>query len=103
MPLDIDWEGLVVAFENRSQRITHFFDRATGDVVQVLAERDAAKHAESQQSSRQVHYFYDEDDNFVATVMMDQYYATLAEKWFGLDANAVLTTKTNAIDGIVND
>jgi hypothetical protein len=46
MPLDIDWEGLVVAFENRSQRITHFFDRATGDVVQVLAERDAAKHAE---------------------------------------------------------
>ena len=45
----------------------------------------------------------DEDDNFVATVMMDQYYATLAEKWFGLDANTVLTTKANAIDGIVND
>ena len=46
MPIDIDWEGLVVAFENRSQRITHFFDRRTGDVVQVLAERDAARHAE---------------------------------------------------------
>jgi hypothetical protein len=45
MPLDIDWEGLVVAFENRSQRITHFFDRTTGDVVQVVAERDAARHA----------------------------------------------------------
>ena len=44
MPLDIDWEGLVVAFENRSHRITHFFDRQTGDVVQVLAERDAARH-----------------------------------------------------------
>jgi hypothetical protein len=45
MPIEIDWEGLVVAFENRSRQITHFFDRQTGDVVQVL-ERDAARHAE---------------------------------------------------------
>ena len=44
MPAEIDWEGLVVAFENRSQKITHFFDRQTGDVVQVL-ERDADRHA----------------------------------------------------------
>jgi Uncharacterised protein family (UPF0158) len=45
MPPAIDWEGLTVAFENRSQKITHFFDRETGDVVQVLV-RDAARHAE---------------------------------------------------------
>jgi hypothetical protein len=45
MPLAIDWEGLVVGFESRSHKITHFFDRQTGDVVQVL-ERDAARHAE---------------------------------------------------------
>ncbi len=45
MPLDVDWEGLIVAFENRSQKITHFFDRETGDVVQVLVQ-DAARHAE---------------------------------------------------------
>ena len=45
MPLEIDWEGLVVAFESRSRQITHFFDRQSGDVVQVL-ERDAARHAE---------------------------------------------------------
>ena len=45
MPLAIDWEGLTVAFENRSQKITHFFDRESGDVVQVLV-RDAARHAE---------------------------------------------------------
>jgi Uncharacterised protein family (UPF0158) len=45
MPLEIDWEGLVVAFENRSQKITHFFDRQTGDVVQVLV-RDEPRHAE---------------------------------------------------------
>jgi hypothetical protein len=52
MPLDIDWEGLVVAFENRSHRITHFFDRQTGDVVQVVAERDAARHAALSDDSR---------------------------------------------------
>ena len=45
MPAEIDWEGLVVAFENRSQKITHFFDRQTGDVVQVLV-KDAGRHAE---------------------------------------------------------
>ncbi len=44
MPIEIDWEGLVVAFESRSRKITHFFDRETGDVVQVL-ERDATRHA----------------------------------------------------------
>ncbi len=44
MPAEIDWEGLVVAFESRSHRITHFFDRQTGDVVQVL-ESDADRHA----------------------------------------------------------
>jgi hypothetical protein len=44
MPVDVDWEGLVVGFESRSRQITHFFDRQTGEVVQVL-EKDAAKHA----------------------------------------------------------
>ena len=44
MPLEVDWEGLVVGFESRSRQITHFFDRQTGDVVQVL-EKDAVKHA----------------------------------------------------------
>jgi hypothetical protein len=51
MPLVIDWEGLTVAFENRSQKITHFFDRETGDVVQVLVQ-DAARHAELSSDAR---------------------------------------------------
>jgi len=41
--LRIDWEGLIVGFESRSRQITHFFDRETGDVEQVL-ERDATRH-----------------------------------------------------------
>ena len=45
MAFQVDWEGLIVGFESRSQQITHFFDRETGDVEQVL-ERDASRHAE---------------------------------------------------------
>lgn len=44
MPREIDWEGLIVAFESRSHQITHFLDRETGDVEQVLT-RDADRHA----------------------------------------------------------
>ena len=44
MAPEIDWEGLVVAFENRSHKITHFFDRQTGDVVQIL-DRETDRHA----------------------------------------------------------
>src|SRR5215472_4628936 len=51
MPFRIDWEGLIVGFESRSQKITHFFDRETGDVEQVL-EREAARHAEMSANPR---------------------------------------------------
>jgi Uncharacterised protein family (UPF0158) len=43
VPLRIDWEGLIVGFESRSQQITHFFDRETGDVEQALVQ-DADRH-----------------------------------------------------------
>lgn len=52
-PLELDWEGLVVAFESRSRQITHFFDRQSGDVVQVL-ERDAARHSMMSSDARYV-------------------------------------------------
>jgi hypothetical protein len=45
MAFRIDWEGLIVGFESRSQKITHFFDRETGDVEQVLL-RETARHTE---------------------------------------------------------
>jgi hypothetical protein len=50
-PLEVDWEGLVVGFESRSRQITHFFDRKSGDVIQVL-ERDAVRHAELSSDAR---------------------------------------------------
>jgi hypothetical protein len=50
--MTLDWEGLVVGFESRSQQITHFLDRETGDVVQVVETRDPTRHAELSASSR---------------------------------------------------
>ncbi len=43
----------------------------------------------------------DEDDQLVATVGFDQYYATLAENWFGIPAGEVLPGKPSPITGIV--
>jgi hypothetical protein len=53
MAMRIDWEGLIVGFESRSQQITHFFDRETGDVEQVLA-REERRHAEMSADPRYV-------------------------------------------------
>lgn len=49
----IDWEGLIVGFESRSLQITHFFDRETGEVEQVLV-RDAERHGRLSGDSRYV-------------------------------------------------
>lgn len=50
--MNLDWEGLVVGFESRSHQITHFLDRETGDVIQVVEARDPGRHAELSSSSR---------------------------------------------------
>ncbi|MGH9440749.1 MAG: UPF0158 family protein [Thermoanaerobaculia bacterium] len=50
--MNIDWEGIVVAFESRSQLITHFLDRETGEVLQVVRDRDPRKHEELTASPR---------------------------------------------------
>jgi len=52
--MNVDFDGLIVAFENRSQRITHFFDRETGEVVQCVAEREPERHAELSASRRHI-------------------------------------------------
>jgi len=52
--MNLDWEGLVVGFESRSQQITHFLDRDSGDVVQVVEARDPQRHAELSASPRHI-------------------------------------------------
>ncbi|HET7452194.1 MAG TPA: UPF0158 family protein [Thermoanaerobaculia bacterium] len=52
--MNLDWEGLVVGFESRSQQITHFLDRETGDVIQVVETREPERHAELAGSARYV-------------------------------------------------
>ena len=39
----------------------------------------------------------DEDDNFVATTLMDQYDATLATTWFGVPAGDLLPGSPHAL------
>lgn len=48
----VDWDGLIVAFESRSQLITHFFDRETGEVVPCVKDREPQKHEELTASPR---------------------------------------------------
>jgi uncharacterized protein (DUF1501 family) len=43
----------------------------------------------------------DNDDNLVATVTMTDYYATIAEQWFGIPANTVLSGRPLPIAGIL--
>jgi hypothetical protein len=52
--VNLDWDGLIVAFESRSAQITHFFDRETGDVVQCVKERDPKRHEELSSSKRYI-------------------------------------------------
>ena len=43
----------------------------------------------------------DGDDNLVATIGFDQYYATIAETWFGIPASDVLPGNPRPIDGLL--
>jgi len=90
--MTIDWEGLVVAFENRSQQITHFFDRRTGEVVQCVESREPARHSELASSSFHLALPRDhgerglgEMEAFVAEIEDDRARSELAEALRGPD------------------
>ena len=42
-----------------------------------------------------------DDDNLIATVDFEQYYATIAEQWFGVASSEVLESAAAPIDGII--
>lgn len=44
----------------------------------------------------------DDDDNLVARVMLEQYYATIARDWFGIDPGEVLTAGLDVVPKIIN-
>lgn len=43
-----------------------------------------------------------DDDNLVATARFEDYYATVANEWFGIDAAAVLPNGGDVIDGVLS-
>jgi uncharacterized protein (DUF1501 family) len=42
----------------------------------------------------------DDNDNLIATMLFDQYYATVAEGWFGVPASDVLSSGATPLDGV---
>ena len=42
-----------------------------------------------------------QDDNLVATVDFEQYYATIAERWFDIPSSEVLDSGAAPIDGLI--
>jgi len=42
-----------------------------------------------------------DDDNLIATVDFEQYYATIAEQWFGIASSEVLDSAATPIEGII--
>lgn len=42
-----------------------------------------------------------DDDNLIASTDFEEYYATIAEKWFGVPASAVLESAVAPLDGII--
>ncbi|MCB0996511.1 MAG: DUF1501 domain-containing protein [Acidimicrobiales bacterium] len=43
----------------------------------------------------------DDEDDLKASIMLDTYYATLAEEWFGIPADDVLATKAAPLTGLL--
>ena len=71
-------------------------DHGTASAMLLAGPVVAGRHGEPA-SLRKL----DDDDNLIATVGMDQYYATLADAWFGVPAGDVLPSSPTAIEGLV--
>jgi uncharacterized protein (DUF1501 family) len=71
-------------------------DHGTASCALLMGPVHAGLHGEPASLTR-----LDADDNLVATASFEAYYATLAETWFGIDAERVLPSRPRPIDGIL--
>ena len=72
-------------------------DHGTASCALLLGPVHAGLHGEPPSLTA-----LDADDNLKATASLEQYYATLAETWFGIDATAVLPSRPAPIAGIID-
>ncbi len=70
-------------------------DHGAAGMAMLAGPVAAGVHGESPSLTRL------DDDNLIATVDFEQYYATIAEKWFGIPSSAVLESVATPIDGII--
>ena len=70
-------------------------DHGAAGMAMLAGPVAAGVHGESPSLTRL------DDDNLIATVDFEQYYATIAEKWFGIPSSAVLDSAAMPIEGII--
>lgn len=70
-------------------------DHGAASMAMLAGPVAAGVHGESPSLTRL------DDDNLIATVDFEEYYATIAEKWFGISSSLVLESAAAPIDGIL--
>jgi uncharacterized protein (DUF1501 family) len=80
------------AHDNASSGLDH----GTASMAMMLGPVHAGLYGEYPSLTK-----LDDNDDLVATVGFDQYYATIAEGWFGVPAADVLTAAARPIEGVL--
>ncbi len=70
-------------------------DHGAAGMAMLAGPVAAGVHGESPSLTRL------DDDNLIATVDFEEYYATIAEKWFGIPSSEVLESAPAPIDGLI--
>jgi uncharacterized protein (DUF1501 family) len=83
-------------FGRRVQENDSGTDHGTASCALLLGPVRAGLHGEPPSLTE-----LDDDDNLRATATLEQYYATLAQTWFGIDADRLLPTRPAPIAGIL--
>jgi uncharacterized protein (DUF1501 family) len=79
------------AHDNASSGLDH----GTASMAMMLGPVKAGLYGEHPSLTK-----FDDNDDLIATMGFDQYYATIAEGWFGVPAGDVLSGSVRPIDGV---
>ena len=94
-------ESVLVAttseFGRRAKENDNGTDHGTASCTLLLGPVHPGVHGDPPSLSH-----LDEHDNLIATATLEEYYATLAQEWFGIDAAAVLPSTPRPIAAVLH-